>query len=93
MTTNAKWVASLAFEARQAVVSHRRDYAQNPDRHRGCLWCEDGRLSHWATDSFYRSDPEVVDKALALYGRAYPRTGELACEAAVDECPHLPGSR
>jgi len=39
-----------AKNARDAVIAHQNDRSKDPNSHRGCLWCEDGRLSHWLTD-------------------------------------------
>jgi hypothetical protein len=65
------WIAYLTREARIAVLSHRQDARDNPDQHRGCLWCEDGRFSHWLTDcrNFYGAD--TASAVEALYDRAY----------------------
>jgi hypothetical protein len=39
-----------AKAARVAVLSHRQHRDAHPDSHRGCLWCEDGRLAHFLTE-------------------------------------------
>lgn len=64
-------VALLTREARLAVLNHREDRLQNLDRHTGCLWCEDGRLSHWLTDCRNFYGDEVADAVENLYDRAY----------------------
>lgn len=72
LMTDTQLVAYLCREARQAVLSHRQSANEEPDRHRGCLWCYDGRLSHWLTDArnFYGDD--IADRVDSLYTRAYP---------------------
>lgn len=77
-----RWIARLVQEARQAVLDHRADYARDPGSHRGCLYCEDGRLSHWLGDAEqfycrYEADRTEFDRVEALYRRAYPG-GETA---------------
>jgi hypothetical protein len=66
-------IARLTLEARAAVLEHRQDYAERPERHRGCLWCEDGRISHLLTDYANFYGDETADAVWALYQRAYPR--------------------
>lgn len=80
--TDAKFVAILCNEARSAVIAHRRHYAEQPERHRGCLWCEDGRLSHWLTDArnFY-CDDGLIDRVDELYARAYPQGKDMPVES------------
>lgn len=68
-----KFVARLVRDARAAVLDHGEDAENDPQRHRGCLWCYDGRLSHWLSDAraFYRLDDEAVEQVASLYRRAY----------------------
>jgi hypothetical protein len=66
--------ARLVRDARITALEHSRHAGEHPNQHRGCLWCYDGRLSHWFEDirNFYHLADEDISQVSSLYDRAYP---------------------